>query len=128
MSDIGKARGEGNEALTARLTQLKESGAHDSLIEWRTGYTADEETYSEMREPLLYLEKREAHLNYPDFTQSGWPIGSGSVESANKVGVQARMKGSGMHWKRENVNPMLCLRNALCSDRWEESDRMCRAR
>ena len=54
-------------------------------------------------------------------------MGSGSVESANKLGVQARLKGAGMPWKRENVNPMLCLRNARGSQRGEDAWRERRA-
>ena len=40
------------------------------------------------------------------------------VESANKVVVEARLKGAGMHWSRASVNPLLALRNAVCNDRW----------
>ncbi|WP_420799352.1 hypothetical protein [Ktedonospora formicarum] len=42
------------------------------------------------------------------------------VESANKLVVQARLKGSGMHWQHDHVNPMLALRNAVCNERWQE--------
>jgi hypothetical protein len=49
---------------------------------------------------LAYLEKRRAHLDYARFQALGYPIGSGSVESANKLVVEARLKGSGMHWAR----------------------------
>jgi len=56
-----------------------------------------------------YLRKREASMQYPQFRAQGWPIGSGIVESANKLVVQARLKGPGMHWERKNVNPMLVL-------------------
>jgi hypothetical protein len=59
-------------------------------------------------------------MQYPQFRQKGWPIGSGMVESANKNIVEARLKGSGMHWERKNVNSMLALRNAVCNDRWQE--------
>jgi hypothetical protein len=31
--------------------------------------------------------------------------------------VEARLKGSGMHWAEGHVNPMLALRNVICSDR-----------
>jgi hypothetical protein len=48
-------------------------------------------------------------------------MGSGAVESGNKLVVEARLKGAGMHWAREHVNPMLGLRNAVCSDRWDEA-------
>jgi hypothetical protein len=71
-----------------------------------------------LRENLAYLEKRVRQMNYPHFQQQGWPIGSGMVESGNKLVVEARLKGAGMHWHRTNVNPMLGLRNIICSDRW----------
>lgn len=70
---------------------------------------------------LQYLSKRVAQMQYPTFVAAHLPIGSGSVESANKLVVEKRLKGAGMHWKRENVNPMLSLRNAVCNDRWEKS-------
>jgi hypothetical protein len=71
-------------------------------------------------EPLAYLRKREQMLQYPQFRQEGWPIGSGIVESANKLVVEARLKGSGMHWHPSQVNPMLALRNVVCNNRWDE--------
>jgi hypothetical protein len=67
---------------------------------------------------VQYLEKRRAQLAYARFQAQGYPIGSGIVESANKLVVEARLKGSGMHWARANVNPLLALRGAACSDRW----------
>ncbi len=48
------------------------------------------------QEKLTYLQKREAHMQYPTYQAARWPIGSGSVESANKVVVEARLKGAGM--------------------------------
>ena len=72
-------------------------------------------------EKLAYLEKREAHMHSPSYRQQGWPIGSGSVESGNKVVMQARLKGAGMHWAPSHVNPLLSLRSAECNQRWEES-------
>jgi hypothetical protein len=49
-----------------------------------------------MQEKLTYLQKREAHMQYPTYLEAGWPIGSGSVESANKLVVEVRLKGAGM--------------------------------
>jgi len=69
---------------------------------------------------LAYLKKREAQMLYPAFQTQGWPIGSGIVESGNKLVVEARLKGSGMHWAEHNVNPILALRNLICSNRWQE--------
>jgi len=70
---------------------------------------------------LGYLEKRRAQLRYAEFRVLGYPIGSGCVESANKLVVQARLKGPGMHWARPHVDPMLALRTVACSGRWTEA-------
>ncbi len=72
-----------------------------------------------IREHVGYLRKREALMQYPTFLKQGLPIGSGMVESANKLVVEARLKGAGMRWERTNVNKMLTLRNGVCSDRWQ---------
>ncbi len=74
-----------------------------------------------VREHLGYLRKREGLMQYPHFRHQGWPIGSGMVESANKLVVQARLKGAGMHWERSHVNPLLALRNGVCNQRWQET-------
>lgn len=71
-----------------------------------------------VQEKLTYLQKRQAHMQYPTYQQAGLPIGSGSVESANKLVVEARLKGAGMRWGRQNVNPMLVLRNAVYNRGW----------
>ena len=60
-------------------------------------------------------------MNYPAYRALGLPIGDGAVESGNKLVVEARLKGSGMHWARPHVDAMLALRNVVCSDRWEEA-------
>jgi hypothetical protein len=70
---------------------------------------------------LQYLSGRRSQMQYPTYRAAGWPIGSGMVESANKLVVEARLKGAGMHWKRENVNALLVLRTAVCNDRWRST-------
>jgi len=68
---------------------------------------------------LGYLTKRLAQIRYADFRAAGYPIGSGMVESGNKLVVEARLKGAGMHWERGNVNPMVALRGVFCGGRWD---------
>ena len=70
---------------------------------------------------LHYLEQRREQIRYAAFRAAGYPIGSGSVESAHKVVVEARLKGAGMHWERDHVDGMLALRNVAYHDRWEEA-------
>ena len=95
--------------------RLKHEGASVVLADLRVLVGCEE---SSLRRPLAYLEKREALMQYPVFQAGGWPIGSGGVESANKLVVEERLKGAGMHWARPQVNPMLGLRNIVCSGRW----------
>ena len=75
----------------------------------------------EMDKKLRYLSLRVAMMQYQTFRKEGWPIGSGMVESANKVVMQMRLKGPGMRWEPTHVNPMLALRTAVCSDRWPQA-------
>jgi hypothetical protein len=73
------------------------------------------------RTALRYLCARQEQIAYADFQTQGYPIGSGMVESANKLVVEGRLKGSGMHWAAKNLDPLLALRGRLCSGRWTET-------
>ena len=108
------------EWLSKQLHTLKHEGPIDVLCELRT-LVQEHPELPELHEPCAYLEKREAHMQYPACLAQGWPMGSGAVESGNKVVVEARLKGAGMHWARAHVNPMVALRSAICSDRWQEA-------
>jgi hypothetical protein len=98
---------------------LKHTGPAAVLPQLRT-LVATQPTNVALASSLAYLEAREEQLQYPQLLAEGWPIGSGMVESANKLVVEDRLKGAGMHWAEANINPMLALRNAVCNDRWEE--------
>jgi len=103
-----------------QLHDLKHHGIAGVLERLRS-LAAGHENLEVVVENLGYLEKRVAQMEYQAFVGEGWPIGSGLVESANKLVVEARLKGAGMHWARASVNPMLSLRNAVCNDRWDEA-------
>lgn len=68
---------------------------------------------------ISYLYHNRRRMAYASFRHAGYPIGSGSVESACKVVVQARMKQAGMRWSRNGAQAMLALRCALLSGRWD---------
>jgi hypothetical protein len=108
------------EWLSEQLRTLKHEGPTKVLSELRTLAQEHPESPA-LAESLAYLEKREAQMQYPMCLAHGWPMGSGAIESGNKVVVEARLRGAGMHWARGNVNPMVALRNALCNDRWSEA-------
>ena len=114
---FGEASQVADEWQREQRQRLKHEGAGPVLEEMRVLVQGRE---TDLSKPLAYLEKREAQMCYPVWQAQGWPIGSGAVESGNKLVVEVRLKGGGMHWARPHVNPMLGLRNIVCSDRWAE--------
>jgi hypothetical protein len=107
------------EWLTPALSNLKRAGP-DAILQQLAGWAAQHLEQPKVRENLEYLRKRKEQMDYAGHREAGCPIASGCVESANKLVVEARLKGPGMHWARRNVNPMLALRNGECSGRWDE--------
>jgi hypothetical protein len=65
-----------------------------------------------------YLAKRREQAQYAAFLAAGYPIASGSVESAHTVVSEGRLGGAGMRWAPAHVDPMLALRTAAANDRW----------
>jgi len=65
-----------------------------------------------------YLGTRLGQIQYARFRAAGYPIGSGAGESGNKVVVEGRLKGAGMHWAPAHVDPMVALRTVEYADRW----------
>jgi hypothetical protein len=122
--------GRGTPALTEWLDQqahtLKHApdGAHQvltALARLPVRAAPDPAAAAEARDAAVaYFTKRLAQVQYAVFQAALYPIGSGSTESANKVVVEARMKGSGMHWARAHVNPLVALRTVACTNRWAE--------
>ncbi len=124
LNDIGQAVQAAGGHLPARwlegmLHRLKHQGP--ARVLQHLAWLAARYPSSLIQEKLAYLQKREAHMQYPSYQEAGWPIGSGSVESANKLVVEARLKGAGMRWARQNVNPVLVLRNAVCNREWKQT-------
>jgi len=124
VNQIGQAvLGEGSEPaknwLDERLHQLKHEGP-SALLSELAKLKNQKPNMEVLQKNHAYLEKREEHMQYPCYRTQGLPIGSGAMESGNKVVVEARLKGAGMHWAIPHVNPMLALRNIFCSERWQE--------
>jgi hypothetical protein len=69
---------------------------------------------------VSYIFHNRRRMDYVGYHQAGYPVGSGSVESACKVVVQERMKQAGMRWSRERAQAVLALRCILLSGRWDE--------
>jgi len=105
--------------LDDQLHELKHNGPN-KVLEEIGRLLQDHSNLDELKQKFHYLQKRQKMMQYPIFQKNGWPIGSGSAESANTHVVQSRMCGAGMYWDPRYVNPMLALRTSECNDRWNE--------
>ena len=83
---------------------------HIRLLYPRGGTMPDD-----VRNAVRYLFHNRKRMRYRLFRKAGYPIGSGTVESACKHVVQQRLKQSGMRWSRSGAQAMLALRSTLLS-------------
>lgn len=95
------------------------NGSIDDVLE-RLRHLYDEEEHNRLDRLIRYLERFSDCLDYADYRERGWPIGSGEVESAHKQLPQARLKLPGAAWNIENINPMLALRVLKANGWWDD--------
>jgi hypothetical protein len=127
VAEAGRAIwGEGTEAFESWFArsrhQLKHLPPKSTLAELRLlqPKVKKDEQAAALDGAQLYLQRRLDMIDYPYFQRRGYPIGSGSVESAHKQVVQRRFKQAGMRWAPQNVDPLLALRDLICNKRWSE--------
>jgi hypothetical protein len=70
-------------------------------------------------DPDRVLAARREEIRYAEFVAAGYPIGSGCVESAGKLLIQARLCGAGMRWAEHHVDALLGLRAVTGTVRWD---------
>ena len=66
---------------------------------------------------LAYFQDNQHRMNYARYRKRGYPIGSGFIESACKQIVTARLRGSGMRWRRSGAIHIAKLRALALSGR-----------
>ena len=74
-----------------------------------------------LRTEAGYFRNNAHRMQYQEFREESYPIGSGTVESGCKRLVEARMRGAGMRWAHPGAENMLALRTEYLSDRWDEA-------
>lgn len=100
------------------VPRFKTGDPEDVLAALRALPTPTSEAATVKGTASRYLGQRTEQIRYAHFQEQGLPIGSGIVESAGKLVVEARLKGTGMHWAPQHLNPLLALRSRLCSEQW----------
>ena len=79
----------------------------------------------ELSQSTAYFETRLPKIDYARFRQEGYPIGSGSVESAVNTVVHHRLKRQGRGWKRQYAQAMLAGLSELHSGRFLSAWNFC---
>ena len=114
--------GEGSDQFAARLQQwrrkLRAGGAADVIDGLRQLRDANRDYGDAIQRQINYLTANLSRMKYQQYRQAHLPIGSGTVESACKNVVAARMKGSGMTWTLQGARHMLQLRASIMSSRY----------
>ena len=70
----------------------------------------------QVTEIIRYYETHEDRMQYKSFSDKGYMIGSGPIESAHKSVIQQRMKLSGQRWSIQGVQAIADLRCAYSSN------------
>jgi hypothetical protein len=113
----------GEQLLSAWCHQLKHEGGAKLLTELQALDRApmDAATRAAHDDALTYFGNHTGRMNYPEYLRNGWQIGTGSVESACKNVINARLNMGGMRWGTEGGDALAHLRALFCSeaDQWD---------
>jgi len=66
-----------------------------------------------------YIQNNIDKINYSYYERQGWFVGSGAIESGNKIVLQRRLKQPGMRWNVKTAQYMVTLRAKSESCLWQ---------
>ncbi|MDK2799318.1 MAG: hypothetical protein PWQ70_937 [Clostridiales bacterium] len=67
-----------------------------------------------------YMENNRERISYKTFKEKGYYIGSGAIESGNKMVIGQRMKQAGMRWSINGGQYIATLRAKYESHKWDD--------
>lgn len=97
------------ETTFARLFYNNVSYVLDELTEMKA---VSSDAKEKIDKTITYLTNHKSRVQYGNYKQGGYHIGSGAIESANKFICHTRLKKSGAWWYISNSNNILKLRCA----------------
>lgn len=68
-----------------------------------------------------YINNNRDNIDYPTYKAKGYFVGSGAIESGNKIVLQNRLKLPGMRWNVPTAQCMLSLKAKLESNLWDST-------
>lgn len=96
------------------------AGQVDNVVTSLTSLNLPQQTEDEeLLQADGYFLRQQDRMRYHQYRVAGYPIGSGTVESAVNIVVHHRLKRQGRGWNRENGQAMLAALSELHSGRFE---------
>src|ERR1035438_6625147 len=114
----------------APMKDLLDHGWTDLLVEWLREIAAEHADANpgltkEILTEAEYFETNTHRMQYPEFREQGFFVGSGVIEAGCKSIAGARLKRSGMFWTVPGSNAIIALRcsrhNGRFEDYWDEA-------
>jgi hypothetical protein len=99
------------------MTELLKAGGNEEALSRLSEY-AQKKYPAGLVNPHTYIQNNMERTNYGQYKSSGYYIGSGPIESANKTVVQRRCKQAGMRWNVRNAQSVITLRAKWESGLW----------
>lgn len=112
---FGEGSADGNAWAEARKAELWDGEVEKVIAALHS--EADKPRGQAAADEIHYFETNRDRMRYDLYRKQGYPIGSGTVESACKRLIGARLKQAGMCWTKQGAQTVLSLRAALLSKR-----------
>ena len=95
--------------LYEQMLRLSQDRSHPKIIQ------------DKLDAAVTYFQNHLHQMNYSDYQERAYPIGSGVTEAACKTVIKQRLCGSGMRWKETGAGVVLSLRAlVLTPTRWSQ--------
>jgi hypothetical protein len=86
--------------------------AQETLYQGHATRIASQLKHAGLPDHARYFRTHQRRMQYHEFREDGYPIGSGTIESGVKQ-FKARLSGAGMRWHRPHAQRMLVIRAAV---------------
>lgn len=74
-----------------------------------------------LKAAITYFTNQKHRMNYDEYRELNFPIGSGIIEAACKTLIKQRLCCSGMKWKNKGASIVLSIRSLVRTDcRWQQ--------
>ena len=99
-----------------RIIQELKNGQKEEVLQEITALTQEKNPEFKL---CKYIINNYDRIDYPEYIEKGFYIGSGAIESGNKSVMQKRLKLAGMRWGEKSAQYLLSLRTKFESNLWQ---------